>query len=260
MTPRRSSCCARTGLTSLAVAQKVLAIWTFSENWRVTQEKVTPPAISGPAAFGPEWEKWLTYAWHRLQDHIDLQGIHAVCAANDTHLYGADAPKRTLRYVPKQRPVIESLLGNLIHAEPRLLSAEPQPIAMALLEWVHWEVLRRGEVLQRGCNPKQILGGGVEEETLAFIGRTGTFECARLLSTLLQAKGIPARLLFVFQPEFQARAGVEAHFDGEWHVLDIANCRQHVDARAINRAATPEFADSLMGACDYPARDEVKRW
>jgi hypothetical protein len=200
------------------------------------------------------------YSWHRLQDHVDLAALVRLCPNTHDYLYRPDSVASSLRYTPGQRPIIEKLLERLAYADDRLISGSAGAVFHALCEWVYWEVFRRGQVLRCGKWSRQLVAGGVEEEILGFLGRTGTFECARLLATLLQMKGIAARLLFVFQPAFHARVCVEAEVDGAWQVFDIKNRTAHGAAHSLLSAAGEAFADACLGVLDYPARDEVLKW
>jgi len=239
----------------------------------------------GPAAFGDEWEGWLRYAWHFMTSHIKLADLVRLCPATRDYLYGRHTPRR-VTYTAGQRPILERLLDELAMVHPGLTSRRPDRPALAafLADWVYWEVYRRGEVLRRGQWTQQIIEGGVEEQTVALIGRTGSFECSRLLATLLQMRRIPARLVLLFGRPFQARAGVEAYLDGAWRFFDVkANVQYstrdgqlaglwevathpYCTRRGVQGRANPEVdvtdrsAFGQLGVVNYPVKPEIRRW
>jgi hypothetical protein len=239
----------------------------------------------GPAAFGSEWEGWLTYAWHFMGHHIRLAEMVRLCTATREYLYDRHTPRR-VKYAVGQRPILERLLEELATVHPRLAARRPhrEDIAVFLADWVYWEIYRRGEVLRRGKWTQQIIEGGVEEQTVALIGRTGSFECSRVLATLLQMRRIPTRLVLLLGQPFTTRAAVEAYLDGGWRFFDVkANVQYQMRSgrlaslwevatvpyclrRGVRGEPNAEIdvrdrsAFEQLGLINYPVRPEIRRW
>ena len=221
--------------------------------------------FSGPKAFGPQWEEWLEYAWHLMRNYINLDDIIKVCAETENRLYRRQGGRNASFPLCNtgNRPMLEKMLANLTVVLPCLKNGGDEDVFFALGDWVYWEVLRRGEVLRQDKWSNQLIEGGSEEDVLGFVGRSGSFDAARLLIVLLQMKKIPARLVLVFAGNYHIRAGVEAEIDRRWIFFDLKYNKfypaPNTDAMNIMELLRDncEFRDCQAGIVAYPVKPAV---
>lgn len=229
-----------------------------------------------PVVFGSKWDDWLTYAWHYIRSHIPLNEIVRLCPETRDYLYRRHTPCGA-NYSPGARPLLEAVVADVVFSRmlsgdgcgnrakarfddvrKRVRSLQPaQEIAETLAQWVYWEVFRRGEVNRQGKWTGRLIEGGSEEQVLAFHGRSGSWDCSRVLACMLQVMEMPARLVFLFGSDgYRVRVGVEAYFDGGWRFFDLAANMHYVDRSGgiacLYTAATDPYClkEGVRGRCD----------
>ena len=173
----------------------------------------------GITPFTGRWNQWMQYNINpQLKDQIKL------VAETERFLYTKYTPTE-VKHKWGTRPALEGLIQTVILRGKDGLSKEQ--ISRRMFEWCHWEVhMRATRLLNSHHWPKAFRYLGTEEEIVSFQTSTDCYMLCRLIVTLLQIAGIPARLVFLFHKnEELAHTVFEAYIKNRWFLADAL---QHV--------------------------------
>jgi len=164
-------------------------------------------------------------AWRKHNANEPLQATEArLCAETARYLYTRFTPTR-VRYSPGSRPMLEALLNEIILREgPR---PGPEALAFRIFDWVFENV--RIRVQPRAPVWRYY---GTDEDIAMLRVRVDCYCVSRLMATLLQIGGIPARLNSMFHLDIRSmHSTVEAHLDGAWRFFD-PSCHDYAVTRS----------------------------
>ena len=176
-----------------------------------------------------KYKGWNNYpeplrSWKKHNPNEPVIGEEFVlCAETAEYLYSKFTPT-TVRYKKGSRPVLEGLLSEcVLRGAPRPSDRE---LAFKTWEWVFENVGVRNNHVARKLNwtlqhRKKLLYFGNDEDVASFRSAFDCFCGSKLLVSMLQVAGIPARLIYIFHSDMSwAHTVSEAYFDEKWRFFD----------------------------------------
>jgi transglutaminase-like putative cysteine protease len=104
-------------------------------------------------------------------------------------------------------------------------------LAFKIYHWVFYEVLQRYLTLWDVWHARRLRYFGNEEDSVSFRNRSDCYCTSRLLASMYQVTGIPARLVYMQDIDTPGgHTAAEAFLDGQWRFLDVS-CHDY----ALNR-------------------------